>query len=303
MSSEPSAAKALRFGVYTAPVVDRGAFVFCSYRKRKVEVHSFRASDNWPVAVYRGDPGPIVMGDLVRALRIESAVEVATVWQVHRKTVSLWRRALSVGETEGDRARRREARRARQITPRMREALLQAAARPKPTAHRQRLAAAHRGRKKPHQALPMEKRIRLFFLARPGATDKEIAEALEIHPVTVAKYRSKASRSPRLDQAVRSLLKAHGREDLLEILGIAGLLDARALPWAEAIQAGKTVYAAGIIAGFSPKTSWKWARRLLAAFNVDIPRRRAVRRQDRPKDASAESGDADAAEAGLPFAS
>jgi len=274
MSSESLTVKTLRFGAYSAPAVEPGALVFCSYRQKKVKVLALRATDNWPVAAYRGDPGPVVMGDLLRALRQESAMEIALAWQVHRQTVGNWRRALGVIETEGDRARRRDARRAREVTPRMREALLQAAARPKAPAHREQLAAAHRGRKKPQQALSMEKRIRLFFLARPGATDKEIAEALEVHPVTVAKYRPQVSRAPRLDQAVRGILKAYGREDLLEILSIAGLEDSRALPWAEAIQAGRTVYAAGIAAGFSPHTAWKWARRLLDAFQVDVPVRR-----------------------------
>src|SRR5262249_9085162 len=146
-------------------------------------------------------------------------------WQVHCKTVSQWRRALGIRETLGDRARRREARCARQITPRMREALHPAASRPKTPAHRQRLSVAHRGRPKPPHALSKEKRIRLFFLARPDATNKEIAAALEIHPVTVAKYRPPSSRAPRLDQAARTILKAYGREELLEILGIADLHD------------------------------------------------------------------------------
>jgi hypothetical protein len=72
---------------------------------------NFGAPIPWPQTA-NADAGRrylILCGDLVKAIRRESATAVARWWGVTNATVSHWRRSLNVGpETEGTVARRRE---------------------------------------------------------------------------------------------------------------------------------------------------------------------------------------------------
>lgn len=80
--------------------------MFCEHRGRETTVDGWTdAPIPWPA--YRGLTGrltPLLCGDLVRAVRHESAQAVSYWFGVSRYTVRRWRRDLGVGRfTEGTR--------------------------------------------------------------------------------------------------------------------------------------------------------------------------------------------------------
>jgi len=63
------------------------------------------APQQWPLGVVWGHRIPVLCGSLIRAVKRESASDVAEAWGVGRWLVSKWRKALGVKGTEGDRLR------------------------------------------------------------------------------------------------------------------------------------------------------------------------------------------------------
>lgn len=92
---------ALEHGPYLPPAVPIGAVLRCAYRETDVVVEGFCGSLRWPgsTAPRQGGrpskgPRPIVCGDLLRALRQETATALADALNTPLNTVSRWRRLL-----------------------------------------------------------------------------------------------------------------------------------------------------------------------------------------------------------------
>ena len=92
-------------GPYVPPICRVGDKLPCEHKGREVVVGGMTdAPIQWPYARATGTPGPILCGDLIRAVRSESAIAVAWHWAVSPGTVRRWRRALGVPElNEGSR--------------------------------------------------------------------------------------------------------------------------------------------------------------------------------------------------------
>ncbi len=87
----------LLYGPYVPPKCRLGDKLACEYRGREVRFLCLTdAPIQWPSAVARGSMSPILCGDLIRAVRLESEIAVAHHWGVSRQTVFKWRRALGV---------------------------------------------------------------------------------------------------------------------------------------------------------------------------------------------------------------
>jgi hypothetical protein len=87
----------LLYGPYVPPKCRVGDKLPCEYLGRDVTVRRMTdARMQWPAT--RGGPRPavIVCADLIRAIRVESAIAVAFHWGVSAATVGNWRRALEV---------------------------------------------------------------------------------------------------------------------------------------------------------------------------------------------------------------
>jgi hypothetical protein len=85
----------LRFGPYLPPRTRRGSRLFCE-TFGTVTVGGY--SDGpipWPYAKHPGHP-LILCGDLVRAVRREAGIAVASHWGVNKTTAYRWRRMLGV---------------------------------------------------------------------------------------------------------------------------------------------------------------------------------------------------------------
>jgi len=100
----------LLYGPYVAPQCRLGDKLRCDYRGREVTVMGISdAPIPWPCARRNGNSSPIVCGDLVRAVQVESEIAVAYHWGVGAHLVWRWRRALSVSAmTNGSRRLRIE---------------------------------------------------------------------------------------------------------------------------------------------------------------------------------------------------
>lgn len=99
-------------GPYTAPPCEPGSSLVCRIRGRQTVGGLTAAPVPWPYsATHHAGPHRTLLlcGDLVRAVRTESAQAIAWHWGIGRRVVSEWRRALGVGRmTEGTAARWRE---------------------------------------------------------------------------------------------------------------------------------------------------------------------------------------------------
>lgn len=93
----------LLYGPYASPRVSVGDFISCEIRGLQ-KVKTFTdAPIPQPIKAGRGC-AILVCGDLVRALRVESASAVAHWWAVSTHRVSIWRRELGIDRvTEGTR--------------------------------------------------------------------------------------------------------------------------------------------------------------------------------------------------------
>ncbi|QDU26715.1 hypothetical protein ETAA8_17960 [Anatilimnocola aggregata] len=98
----------LRFGNYRSPPFRYGERVDCLARG---EVTIWGQSDGripWPIGKKVSALSLVLFGDLAKAVRREAAVAVRYWWGVGNRTVWIWRRALGVTQTEGDRNLRQE---------------------------------------------------------------------------------------------------------------------------------------------------------------------------------------------------
>jgi hypothetical protein len=89
-----------------------GSSLVCKIRGRVTVGGMTSAPIRWPYAAGRGGKPPLILcGDLVRAVRTESAAAVAYHWGVDRSVVHDWRQALGVGRfTVGTKLRWQELR-------------------------------------------------------------------------------------------------------------------------------------------------------------------------------------------------
>jgi hypothetical protein len=89
----------LLYGPYVPPKCRLGDKLACEHRGREVKMRALTdAPIQWPSAVASGSMSPILCGDLIRAVRLESEIAVAHHWGVSPQTVYKWRRALGVPE-------------------------------------------------------------------------------------------------------------------------------------------------------------------------------------------------------------
>jgi hypothetical protein len=99
----------LRYGPYRTPRFRYGSVVKCRVRGDVIIVGITNGRIPWPMGRKpgRGSRGPVVYGDLLKALRQESGVAICHWWGVTGQTVSYWRKALGIGpHTKGSRALR-----------------------------------------------------------------------------------------------------------------------------------------------------------------------------------------------------
>ena len=105
----PPAGCELLFGPYRAPRFGYGDAVHCEARGDAVICATTDAPIPWPVGRRGRFRAIVVYGQLVDAVRRESAQAVAWWWGVSSQTVSAWRKALGVGAvTEGTRRLKRD---------------------------------------------------------------------------------------------------------------------------------------------------------------------------------------------------
>ena len=100
----------LLYGPYVVPNCKLGDRLLCEYRARELSVRGMTDGlIQWPCTRRNRTKSPIVCGDLVRAIRTESAMAVAYHWGVRHKTIWKWRKALGVPRmTNGSRRLRIE---------------------------------------------------------------------------------------------------------------------------------------------------------------------------------------------------
>jgi len=100
----------LLYGPYVPPKCAVGDKLPCEYRGCEVPVRGMSdAPIRWPSTRRRGNHSPILCGDLVRAVKVESEQAVAYHWGVNYQVVWRWRRALGVPKmTPGSRRLRIE---------------------------------------------------------------------------------------------------------------------------------------------------------------------------------------------------
>lgn len=98
----------LKFGPYRLPRCKIGGKLDCEYAGTLRIVAISDAPQQWPLGVIWGHRIPVLCGSLIRAVKQESAGDVAEAWGVGRNLVTNWRKALSVKNTEGEQQRRSE---------------------------------------------------------------------------------------------------------------------------------------------------------------------------------------------------
>jgi hypothetical protein len=213
----------LLHGPYAAPQCRVGRTLYCQFRRRELKVGGLTdAPVPWPFARQPGPRSLILCGELVLAVRVESASAVAAHWGVGRETVGRWRKALGVpffnegtrqlyqdvipekvnlealtvarkaSRTPKARAKMSAARKGRPLNPEFRAAAAEAARRPKTerfkqiTSRRMRREWAQ-GKRQPHAPGRPWSDVEV---ARLGTdTDLAIAQELNRSPAAVQKVR------------------------------------------------------------------------------------------------------------------
>ena len=111
----------LLYGPYVVPKCSPGDTLPCEYRGQEVTVNGMTdARIRWPSARRNNRWSPILCGDLIRAVRTESAQAVAYHWGVSDSVVGRWRRALNVGRMPNGSRRLRIEYAAATFTPEVR---------------------------------------------------------------------------------------------------------------------------------------------------------------------------------------
>ena len=109
MPPEPTP-PALIGGPYHPPACEPGSCLVCKRFGRQTVGGLTAAPIPWPYAARIGGTPPLILcGDLVRAIRTETAAAVAFHWGVNRSVVHDWRQILGIGRfTQGTRLRYQE---------------------------------------------------------------------------------------------------------------------------------------------------------------------------------------------------
>lgn len=149
----------------TKQTVDRTALIGGPYRAPKVTVDDWIMDEryglvevggwtdapiSWPRRAKTGKHSPIVCGDLIRAVRVESGIAVAHHWGVSVTTVWAWRKALGVEHTNPGTARLYRVYKPLKLTDSVVERGRAEALSPEAL---EKNAAAHRGKSVPAQTL------------------------------------------------------------------------------------------------------------------------------------------------------
>jgi hypothetical protein len=160
----------LLFGPYRSPRCRVGKRLRCVLRGELVVRGISDALIPWPQAKSRwGRMFLIVCGDLVKAVRRESVIAVAHWWGVSDLTVWTWRKALGVGATtEGTSRLRREY----FSQPWAEEARERGWAKARDPEHREKIAAAKRGKPRPPHVIDAVRRAHTGKRHSPEARRK-----------------------------------------------------------------------------------------------------------------------------------
>jgi hypothetical protein len=111
----------LLYGPYAVPKCRLGDKLPCEYRGQELTVKGMTdAPIRWPCARRYRNASPILCGDLIRAVQVESAIAVRHHWGVSRQVVSRWRKALDVGPMTNGSRRLRIEYAAETLTPEVR---------------------------------------------------------------------------------------------------------------------------------------------------------------------------------------
>lgn len=202
-------------GPYVAPDVRPGDWLMDEERGM-VEVGGYtqKARIPWPRIKKTGRASLILCGDLVRAVRTESALAIKYWWNVGDPVVARWRKLLGVGQTTGagtrrlyqlykprklpndvvergrekamsaeSRAQAAATKRGRPAHPNTRAALLEAAKRPKSAEHREKMRENMRrawedGTRNRTPVWTRKADAELIRLLLKGLTCREIAEIM-----------------------------------------------------------------------------------------------------------------------------
>jgi len=105
-------------GPYQVPACEVGTSLTCRRFGRQAVGGFTAAPIPWPYAARQGGKPPLILcGDLVKAIRTETAAAVAYHWGVSRWTVHHWRRVLGVGRFTAGTRRRWQELAAKKFTP------------------------------------------------------------------------------------------------------------------------------------------------------------------------------------------
>jgi len=111
----------LLYGPYVAPQCRLGEKLTCEYQGQEVTVKRITdAPIKWPCARRNRNASPILCGDLIRAVQVESEIAVAYHWGVGASVVWKWRRALNVSAMTNGSRRLRIEYAAETLTPEVR---------------------------------------------------------------------------------------------------------------------------------------------------------------------------------------
>src|SRR5262245_58680331 len=100
----------LLHGPYRPPRTQLGDKLFCEVRGWVVVRRISDGPIPWPMGKTTRKPAMILCGDLVKALRNESATAIMHEWNVRHHTVWKWRKALGIDQyTEGTRRAKRQS--------------------------------------------------------------------------------------------------------------------------------------------------------------------------------------------------
>jgi hypothetical protein len=187
----------LRFGPYRMPRYKIGGKLDCRYAGTIRIVAIGDAPQQWPLGVVTGHWIPVLCGSLIRAVRNESAGDIAAAWGVGVNFVTAWRKVLGVKTTKGERLRRSEkikasdpgrsrkiaaARLGKPMPASVRRALRKAnAGRPLTPKQRAKMSAAHkrRGTTPPAAGKPWAAwEDRLLYTLPPSAVASKTARTL-----------------------------------------------------------------------------------------------------------------------------
>jgi hypothetical protein len=165
----------LHFGPYRTPRFKYGSVVQDEIRGEVKVVGLKNARIPWPIGLRERGRALVIMGDLARAVRWESALAISYWWGVWPNAVTAWRKALGIPlSNEGTHRLRNKYTQILAFKRNLRKAVLMSNG----PEQRAKIAAALKGRKRPEHAI---RAVSAAHKGRPRSeeTRRKISEALK----------------------------------------------------------------------------------------------------------------------------